>query len=30
VRFNDTSVEGKGKQMALVSIHGTAVKIKSD
>jgi len=30
VRFNDTSVEGKGKQMALVSIHGTAVRIKSD
>jgi len=27
VRFNDVSMEGKGRQMALVSVHGTAVKI---
>ncbi len=27
VRFNDVSLEGKGRQMALVSVHGTAVKI---
>ena len=28
VRFNDVSMEGKGRQMALVSAHGTAVRIK--
>jgi len=28
VRFNDVSMEGKDRQMALVSVHGTAVKIK--
>jgi len=28
VRFNDVSIEGKGRQMALVSVHGTAVRIK--
>ncbi len=27
VRFNDVSMEGKNRQMALVSVHGTAVKI---
>lgn len=27
VRFNDVSMEGKDRQMALVSVHGTAVKI---
>lgn len=27
VRFNDVSMEGKGRQMALVSVHGTAVKV---
>jgi len=27
VRVNDVSMEGKGRQMALVSVHGTAVKI---
>jgi len=28
VRFNDVSMEGKDRQMALVTVHGTAVKIK--
>jgi len=27
VRFNDVSMEGKNRQMALVTVHGTAVKI---
>ena len=27
VRFNDVSMEGKDRQMALVTVHGTAVKI---
>ncbi len=27
VRFNDVSMEGKNRQMALVSVHGTAVKV---
>jgi uncharacterized protein YbjQ (UPF0145 family) len=26
VRFNDVSIEGKGHQMALVGVHGTAVR----
>jgi len=29
VRFNDVLVECKGRQMALVSVHGTAVRIKN-
>jgi len=28
IRFNDVSMEGKGHQMALVAVHGTAVRIK--
>ncbi len=27
VRFNDVSMEGKDRQMALVSVHGTAVRV---
>jgi len=30
VRFNDVSMEGKDRQMALVTVHGTAVKIKDE
>lgn len=28
VRFNDVSMEGKNSQMALVTVHGTAVRIR--
>jgi len=28
VRFNDVSMEGKDRQMALVSVHGTAVRVR--
>jgi len=28
VRFNDISMEGKDRQMALVAVHGTAVRIR--
>jgi len=28
VRFNDVSMEGKDRQMALVTVHGTAVRVR--